>query len=141
MNTNEPGDETGSILKKKKKRKKRNTSTNINHSHHVSKRGCEGGRKWKPREEDEVCFIYPLRPLFKQAGEEGGLRVKCTVITKLELRNCHGHSLGVAVADADVDRLDASFLGSSSGGTVKLKSKLALLIPRLEKYSHVKYLR
>lgn len=53
--------------------------------------------------------------------EGGDRKAKCTMISELELRNGHGYGLELAVADADVARLDASFFGSSSDDSVKLK--------------------
>lgn len=38
-----------------------------------------------------------------------------------ELRDRHGNSLRIAVADTDVNCLDARLLGGSSSGTVELK--------------------
>lgn len=42
-------------------------------------------------------------------------------ISELELRNSHGHSLRIAVTDADGDRLNTGLLGGGGGGTVQLK--------------------
>jgi hypothetical protein len=100
INTNEPGDETGSNLEKR--------NTNINHSHHVSK----GGEKGKISCSQHLC--------------EQKKMAKETTISKLKLRNSHSHSLRIAVADADGDRLDTGLLGGGGGGTVELNQRVSV---------------
>jgi len=52
---------------------------------------------------------------------------ECTVISELRDRDSHG--LRVAVADADVDRLDAGLFGGGGSGTMKLEKDHPLALP------------
>lgn len=75
----------------------------INHSHHVS--------TISPAKR---TFQNPFRIYVSIVK----WKYKCTAISGSELGNRHCNSLRVAVADADVDRLDARLLGGGGSGTV-----------------------